>query len=112
MVYTAAIESAKVLSLIGGFFLIIGKLGILKKYKIQQDDHIPWRKLPKVLTQVSKLNALQNSFCLLDSLEHHFQSRGCWNNFLEIHRLSSGAREKIQIARRCKEYSDLYDIRL
>lgn len=53
IVYTAALETIKFFWSIGFIFLVVSRLQLLKNYKMQPDDHVQWKKLPKVCRQVS-----------------------------------------------------------
>lgn len=48
IVYTTAFESIKFFWTVSFLFLIISRFRLLKSYKMKSDDHVQWKKLPKV----------------------------------------------------------------
>jgi len=59
IVYTGPIESAKFFWGFSFFLLVVCKLNLLARYKIQPNDHVPWKDLPKIF-----LNILMNHFII------------------------------------------------
>lgn len=49
IVFTAPLDSSKFFWIVCILLLLLGKLNIIQRYKIQPEDHVPWRKLPKVV---------------------------------------------------------------
>lgn len=93
IVYTVVLETAKVFWIVGLLLLIVAKFNLFKSYKIQADDHVQWKKLPKVRFGCKSqafygLLELIDKTCILDLSERVDESFHRWTDFLQIQFLS------------------------
>lgn len=87
--------------MIGTFFLVIGRLRLLQRYKIQQDDHVPWNKLPKVERIFLHFKKYLKIFPSILDIVQYFDKSGCrWRYLFKVHFLFDRTCEKVQNTRK------------
>lgn len=97
IVYRALVETTKFFWVIGFSLLLVGKLNLLSSYKVQPDDHIPWKKLPKVNPKCLCTTAIISN-SLSDCHKPSHQSIHRRNPLHEVHILPGRACSAIRLA--------------
>lgn len=113
IVYTAPIDASKFFWFICILLLLLGKLKIIQKYKVQPEDHVPWKKLPKVFClKYNFKRKFIKAFLSLDRSQLNYESVHCWNIVHKVHLLPCRTCDEVQHTGRCKSCSKLSSIYL